>query len=101
MRAGRCQDALGQVAGRVSSGPWYEVWARPLADGTMAVGLFNRAPVASEVTVSWAELGLDGTQPVRDLWMHRDFDDASGGFSAEVPRHGVVLVKIGTPRGAM
>ncbi|MGD8328251.1 MAG: NPCBM/NEW2 domain-containing protein [Acidobacteriota bacterium] len=92
------QDALGRAAGRVASGPFYEVWARPLADGTMAVGLFNRAPVESTVTVSWADLGISGTQPVRDLWMHEDLDDASGGFSTEVPRHGVVLVKIGTPR---
>jgi alpha-galactosidase len=92
------QDALGIAAGRVAAGPWYEVWARPLAGGTMAVGLFNRAPVASEVTVSWADLGIDGAQPVRNLWTHEELGPASGSFSAEVPRHGVVLVRIGTPR---
>lgn len=38
------QDALGQEARRISEDTekGTEVWARPLADGTMAVGLFNR-----------------------------------------------------------
>ena len=39
------QDPLGKAAGRVWADNWTQVWARPLADGTMAVGLFNRAPV--------------------------------------------------------
>jgi alpha-galactosidase len=40
------QDALGRAAGRKSSDGWVEVWARPLEDGSVAVGLFNRGPEA-------------------------------------------------------
>jgi alpha-galactosidase len=92
------QDALGRPAGRKFSDGWVEVWARPLDDGTMAVGLFNRGPEAATVTAKFSDLGLTGTQPVRDLWLHKDLPSARDQFSATVPRHGVVLVKMGTPK---
>jgi alpha-galactosidase len=31
---------------------------------------------------------------VRDLWQHKDLKAANGSFSASVPSHGVVMVKI-------
>jgi alpha-galactosidase len=92
------QDPLGRAAGRISGDGRLEIWARPLSDGTMAVGLFNRGPEPTTVTASFADLGLSGGQPVRDLWRHRDLGTHAGSFSAEVPRHGVVLVKIGRPK---
>ncbi len=92
------QDVLGKPAGRVSQKEHVEVWARPLADGTMAVGLFNRGPVAADVKAEWPALGLSGAQRVRDLWQQKDLGTFRDAFTARVPRHGAVLVKIGTPR---
>jgi alpha-galactosidase len=92
------QDPLGRAAGRVWSDARREIWARPLADGTMAVGLFNRGLHATEVTVQWAQLGLKGRQPVRDLWQRRDLGVTPDEFTATVPRHGAVLLKVGKPR---
>ena len=92
------QDPLGHAAGRVWSDARREIWARPLADGTMAVGLFNRGLHPAQVTVKWAQLGLQGRQPVRDLWQRKDLDAAQDEFTATVPRHGAVLLKIGKPR---
>src|SRR5262249_19855678 len=89
------QDVLGKAAGRLMGDGRFDVWARPLSDGTMAVGLFNRAPEAATVSVTLKDLGLSGSQPVRDLWTHKDLAPATGTFSAMVPRHGVVFVKIG------
>ncbi len=89
------QDVLGKPAGRKMSDGWVEVWARPLEDGTIAVGLFNRSPEAATVTAKFSDLGLSGSQPVRDLWLHKDLARAQNEFSATVPRHGAVLVKIG------
>jgi alpha-galactosidase len=94
------QDVLGRPAGRKTSDGWTEVWARPLADGTIAAGLFNRGPEPAAVTAKWADLGLTGEQEVRDIWRQRDLGTSSGEFSAVVPRHGVVFVKIGRPRAA-
>jgi hypothetical protein len=65
----------------------------------MAVGLFNRAPVPMPVTVKFADIGLAGTQPVRFLWTQTDLGTAThDAYETTVPRHGVVLVKIGRPQ---
>ena len=42
------QDPLGKQAKRVSKQGDLEVWARPLANGAYAVGLFNRGPAAAK-----------------------------------------------------
>ena len=91
------QDVLGRAAGRKMSDGWVEVWARPLEDGTIAAGLFNRGPEAATVTATWADLGLNGAQPVHDLWLQKDLGRMDRQLSANVPRHGVLFVKIGTP----
>jgi alpha-galactosidase len=90
------QDQLGNAAHRIANDGWTEVWARPLVDGTMAVGLFNRSPEPAQVNVKLADLGLNGPQPVRDVWTHSDRGTTTAGaFGTTVPRHGAVLVKIG------
>lgn len=89
------QDPLGKAAGRSLRRGRTEVWARPLSDGTMAVGLFNRDLIAQTVSVRWSELGLRGDQRVRDLWRQRDLGPRRDSLSVVVPRHGVMLVKIG------
>jgi alpha-galactosidase len=92
------QDPLGRAAGRVAVRGETEVWARPLEDGTQAVGLFNRGEDEAPVSVHWPELGLSGPQPVRDLWRQKDLGAADDAYTATVPRHGVVLIKVGKPR---
>jgi len=91
------QDPLGKPAGRKAVDGLTEVWARPLWDGTIAVGLFNRHSARSKVTAKWSDLGITGRRPVRDLWQKRDLGEFEGSFETEVPGHGAVLVKIGKP----
>jgi alpha-galactosidase len=76
---------------------WGEVWARPLYDGTMAAGLFNRGSEAGPITAHWSTLGLAGPQPVRDLWQHQNLGEFDGAFTAIVPAHGAAMIKIGNP----
>jgi alpha-galactosidase len=92
------QDPLGRAAGLRARHGWHEVWARPLADGTTAVGLFNRGYLRARVTGRWTDLGLKGRLPVRDLWQQKDLGYFQDSFTASVPAHGAVLVKIGRPR---
>jgi alpha-galactosidase len=92
------QDPLGKAAARVWKDGRLEIWARPLSDGTTAVGLFNRGLGPATVTARWSDLGIRGRQPVRNLWLRKDLGTFSDSFSATVPRHGVVFVKIGRPR---
>lgn len=92
------QDLLGQSATRIRAyDNGLEVWARPLSDGTRAVGLINCSTDAATIDVRWSDLGLKGAQPARDLWLHRDLGVLDGGYSVEVPAHGAVLLKIGKP----
>ena len=88
------QDKLGKQAVRVSKSGDLEVWSRPLAGGSTAVGLFNRGAESAKVTAAWSDLKIDGKRKVRDLWAHADRGEASGYYSAEVPSHGVVMVKL-------
>jgi alpha-galactosidase len=92
------QDPVGKPAGRVSQDGNTEVWARPLYDGTHAVGLFNRGREKATVKVHWSDLKIpSGPQPVRDLWKHKDLGNATDGTELAVPPHGAVLLKIGVP----
>jgi len=85
---------LGKPADRVSKKDELEVWARPLADGSLAVGLFNRDEMDMKVGVKWSELGISGKHKVRDLWRQKDLGAFEDEFSTMVPRHGTVFVKI-------
>jgi alpha-galactosidase len=89
------QDLLGRAGQRVWQQERLEVWAKPLADGTVAAALFNRGLTAAKVTARWSDLGVSGSQPVRNLWQHRDLGAFSNGFTADVPAHGAVLIKVG------
>ncbi len=91
------QDILGRQASRRAKHDKLEVWSRPLWDGTTAVALFNRSMTAEEITAKWSDIGLSGTQPVRDLWRHKDLGMFNGSFTAVVPGHGTVMLKIGEP----
>ncbi|MEP6834634.1 MAG: NPCBM/NEW2 domain-containing protein, partial [Gemmatimonas sp.] len=88
------QDPLGKPADRVSKKDEVEVWSRPLADGSLAVGLFNRDEMDMKVSVTWSDLGVTGKQKVRDLWRQKDLGTFDNEFSSVVPRHGTVFVKI-------
>lgn len=88
------QDPLGEQAKRVAQDGDLEVWAKNMEDGSKAVGLFNRGVWKSELRVRWSDLGISGKQMVRDLWRQKDLGYYTNSFTASVPRHGVVLVRI-------
>ncbi len=88
------QDSLVKAARKVSQVGETQVWARPLEDGGTAVGLFNLGDDEATVNAMWADVGLKGRHKVRDLWRQKDVGTYSERFSAKVPRHGVVLVKL-------
>jgi len=90
------QDPLGRQADRIVEGDGWEVWAREMEDGSKAVGLFNLdAYDHKTVGIDLAALGLGGgSLRVRDLWRQKDLGTFDGHFEAEVPPHGVVLVRV-------
>jgi alpha-galactosidase len=88
------QDPLGKPGRRVAKNGGLEVWARELEDGSKAVGLFNREGTLTEVSATWADLGVSGPQKVRDLWREKDLGTFNDVFRAYIPRHGVLLVRM-------
>jgi len=87
------QDPAGHQGHRASQNGEQEVWIRPLADGSSAVALFNRAAAEAKIAVNWADLGLPAQPHVRDLWRHQDVT-AGAEYTASVPAHGVVLLRV-------
>ena len=71
-----------------------QIWVKALASGSRAVGLFNLGSHTTVVSASWQELKLHGPQEIRDLWRQKTIGVFNGEFAAQVPSHGVVLVRI-------
>jgi len=93
------QDALCKQGYRLENEKGnYEVWAKDLADGSKAVGLFNLSDDNQVLTLSAQTLGMKGT--VRDLWRQKDIGTLEDSFSANVSAHGVVFLKISEPEAA-
>ena len=88
-------DALGKQAVRVATIGGVDVYAKPLEDGSRALGFFNRGKTAEKIVFNKLNrLGLNGTLKVRDLWRQQDLPEAKGALNLEVPADGVVLLKL-------
>ena len=92
------QDTTGLQAKLVSDNTrGLQVWAKPL-NGRLskerAVVLFNRSEVAANISVKWKELNLIGSALVRDLWNRTDKGYYDSIYTATVPAHGVVMLKV-------
>ena len=85
------QDRSGRQARVVRKTGTDLVLAKPLAEGGLALGLFNLWEEPREVRVTWKELGIRGPRLVRDLWRQVDLGPAEGSFGRKIPRHGVFL----------
>jgi alpha-galactosidase len=91
------QDALGYQGVPVRSGGDLSVWAKPLNEsGARGVVLFNASDSATDIAVSFSEIGLgSGAATVRDLWAHADLGSYADGYTTRaVPAHDVVALKI-------
>lgn len=74
--------------------PLSQVWKGQMSNGDWIVGLFNRENTAQTRSINFVtDLGISGNAKVRDLWKHEDVGTTST-FSAEVPAHGCVILKI-------
>ncbi len=87
------QDASGKQASRDLAEGSYQVWSKPLSDGSRAVGIFNLGAASGKYELDMARLKLSGGQVVRDLWRQKDLGTVSGRYSTMVPSHGVVMLR--------
>jgi len=96
------QDALGKQGRRVAQDKSfcgaYDVWAKPLAGGDLAVVLWNRGVCGThrQLTVSWASLSLPAGQPMaaRDLFGRKALGTFTGNLSGWVDPDDVLMVRL-------
>ena len=70
------------------------IWARPLEDGSAAVGFFNLGESAGELSLSLKDLGFSGSVTVRNVWERRELGRTRDTFSVDVPPHGAQLILV-------
>lgn len=76
-----------------------EVLVRPLANEAVVVGLFNRGSSPAQISFRWDSLHLNAnlggkSLEARDLWKHEVIPVTGDNYTATVPAHGVVLVRV-------
>ena len=67
------------------------------ASKAKAVALLNRSANTANITVNFTDIGLAGEVQVRDLWAKADKGKFTTSYTASVPSHGTVLLKIHVP----
>jgi alpha-galactosidase len=88
------QDALGKQASPIKDGD-LETWIKPLADGSVAVGVVNLGTSPAQASIKESDLKLSGpVARAQDLWAHEDVKFSGGAYAATVPSHGVVLLRV-------
>lgn len=101
------QDPLGKAGRLVLEEDDVQVWLKPLEDGSFAVGLFNIAGYGKTpesyfrwgdepqkvYTLHFDKIGLKGSYLVRDVWRQKEVAEYTGSFQANIPYHGVILLK--------
>ncbi len=90
------QDPLGIQAARVRDEGDFQVFAKPLADGSWGIALLNRSTSDHTMTVEWqADLKVAwNTAQVRDLWQHADLGVFAQQYSVTVLAHEAVMLRV-------
>ena len=83
------QDILGKQADRVSRDGDIEVWARPLSDGSQAIGIFNVGSEDKQVDI---RKYISGHLSIRDLWRQKDL--TADELNCTIPTHGCRYLKV-------
>jgi alpha-galactosidase len=94
------QDPLGKQGHIVSFDGTHLILAKPLADGDVAVTLFNEGSTAAVMSTTVTAAGLRGGAPVyllKNLWT-KQRSATAGTVSALVQPHQTVMYRISAPR---
>jgi alpha-galactosidase len=97
------QDPSAKPVATLSTNSTSVILVRPLKDDAAAVGLFNRADQPAEITFRWDSVPLraHNQKSLRavDLWKHQPVTIAGDSYTATVPAHGIVLLKVSAGGG--
>jgi len=88
------QDSLGKQAHIIRKTDRELVLAKPLEDGSLAIGLFNLTQTPASIAIDWKDLARSGRQTVRDVWRQKDIGTFADGHSFTIAPHGVGLMRV-------
>ena len=89
------QDKLGIQGSIVQQGTNYDVIAKPLAGGDVAVVLFNKSNAAQKISTTADNIGVKGSGPYRLTDLVTGARTASTGvIAADVPADGTVMYRV-------
>ena len=91
------QDSLGKQARRVFAEGPVEIWARPLADGGVALAVFNFGEDESMmrgIRLHLAQVGAADGWKARDLWSGKDLGPIRDDYAFRLKRHESLLLKL-------
>ena len=91
------QDPLGKEADRIYAEGPIEIWARPLADGSMALAIFNFGEQRSYlrgISLHLEEAGAVDGWRARDVWMAKDLGLICDSTQFTIPRHGSIILRL-------
>jgi alpha-galactosidase len=96
------QDSLGKQGVLLSSTDGHDVFAKPLANGDVAVALFNASGTAATISTTAGAVGLGhaSAYQLKDLWS-KQVTESAGAISAFVPAHGTVMYRVSTPKNVV
>jgi hypothetical protein len=93
-------NQAGRPARPVSTTTKQQTWYAMNADGSVTVALFNLGRTDADMKLSFADIGLEGSAKVRDLWAQKNLGAFDGEFVAEdVPLHGTRLLTVTPAKG--
>lgn len=100
------QDSLGRQGFRWIVTEGIEVWAKPLANGELAICFFNRSNVSRSLHFDWkkwwladVDAGFKGieilpTFTIRDLWLHKAIGTCATPLQITLPAYDVLVVRL-------
>ena len=88
------QDSLGKQARVLRHTPQEFVLVKPLADGSVAIGLFNLSPTTLTLSIDRADLGIQTPTEIRDVWRQKTLGHFGKSFTTSVASHDVMLIRV-------
>lgn len=86
------QDILGKQADRALKDGDIEVWSRPLADGAIAIGIFNVGEKDQQVDINALISAKEQAKTIRDLWRQKNLSPSE--LKCTIPLHGCRFLKV-------
>jgi alpha-galactosidase len=97
------QDKKGEQATKFMDMGEYEIWAKPMADSTVAVCFMNRTNQLWKLDYDWKKQTMYFVKEVSihkklynvyDLWAHKNIGKTDERLKTEIAPHGVLMVRL-------